>query len=63
MHELVEFHYQTVFRVLCLDIWSRHDIWMLKFDYLKNEKGFEIKKWNKKHFSLLSDLQNKLAKM
>ena len=32
-----------MFRVSCLDIWWRHDIWiskMLKVDYLKNEKSF-----------------------
>ena len=37
-----------MFRVSCLDIWWRHDIWiskMLKPDYLKNAKSFrsEIK--------------------
>ena len=37
-----------MFRVSCLGIWWRHDIWIsenLKFDYLKNEKSFrsEIK--------------------
>ena len=58
LHKLAKFHYQTafpsqviqqyVFRVSCLGIWWRHDIWiskMLKVDYLKNEKSFrsEIK--------------------
>ena len=37
-----------VFRVSCLAIWWRHDIWIpekLKFDYLKNKRSFrsEIK--------------------
>ena len=37
-----------MFRVSCLGIWWRHDIWIskkLKFDYLKKEKSFrsEIK--------------------
>ena len=37
-----------MFRVSCLGIWSRHDIWIyekLKFDYPKNEMSFwsEIK--------------------
>ena len=56
LHKLDKVHYQTVFtsvftfRVSCLGIWWRHDIWILeklKFDYLKNEKSFrrEIKKF------------------
>ena len=33
-----------MFRVSCLGIWWRHDIWIsekLKFDYFKNEKSFQ----------------------
>ena len=53
LHKLAKFHYKAVFafqviqqnefRVSCLGIWWRHDIWIsqnLKFDYLKNEKSF-----------------------
>ena len=52
LHKLAQFHYQIVFtfqviqyvfRVSCLGIWWRHDIWIsktLKVDYLKNEKSF-----------------------
>ena len=56
--KLAKFHYQTaftfqfiqqyMFRVSCLGIWWRHDIWvsqMFQFDYFKNQKSFrsEIK--------------------
>ena len=42
-----------MFRVSCLGIWWRHDIWIsenLKLDYLENKKNFWSEK--KKHFSL-----------
>ena len=53
LHRLAKFYYQAVFapqviqynvfRISCLCIWWRHDIWVSensKFDYLKNEKSF-----------------------
>ena len=44
-----------MFRVSCLGIWWRHDIWiskMLKVDYLKNEKSF----WGEGFFLVLQVL-------
>ena len=35
-----------MFRVSCLGVWWRHDIWIsenLKFDYLKNKRSFRSK--------------------
>ena len=58
LHNLAKFHFQAVFasqviqwnmfRVSCLGIWWRHNVWIsenLKFDCLKNEKSIwsEIK--------------------
>ena len=53
LEKLAKFHYQTVFasqviqwnvfRVSCLGIWWRHDIWIsekLKSDYLEREGSF-----------------------
>ena len=56
-----------MFRVLCLGIWWRHDIWIpenLKFDYLKNKKSFwfEIKNIIPYFTSALLDMLAKLEK-
>ena len=52
LHKQTRFHYQTAFtlqviqlNVSCLGIWWRWGIWIsekLKFDYLENEKSFQI---------------------